>query len=60
MEDIEDRLSLSCRQLFRSAYRLSEWSVSQVAYIWGFINLGEFARVYRNRFGEFASQTLRR
>ncbi|ATN37248.1 AraC family transcriptional regulator (plasmid) [Rhizobium sp. ACO-34A] len=35
-------------------------SVSQVAYIWGFINLGEFARVYRNRFGELPSQTLRR
>lgn len=34
-------------------------TVSQVAYTWGFVNLGEFARVYRDRFGELPSQTLR-
>jgi AraC-like DNA-binding protein len=32
-------------------------SVSDVAYAWGFSNLGRFARAYRRRFGELPSAT---
>ncbi|MBB5538831.1 AraC family transcriptional regulator [Rhizobium giardinii] len=32
-------------------------TVSQVAYAWGYINLGEFARAYRARFAELPSET---
>lgn len=35
-------------------------TVSQVASLWGFMNLGEFARIYRERFGELPSRTLQR
>lgn len=35
-------------------------SVSEVAYRWGFTNLGRFALAYRERFGEAPSQTSRR
>lgn len=35
-------------------------TVSSVAYVWGYINLGEFARAYRARFGELPSETIRR
>lgn len=34
--------------------------VSDVAYRWGFGNLGRFARAYANRFGRRPSETLRR
>lgn len=34
-------------------------TVSDVAYQWGFVHLGRFARRYRERFGETPSQTLR-
>ncbi|MES5820236.1 AraC family transcriptional regulator [Streptomyces sp. RG80] len=34
-------------------------TVSDVAYRWGFVHLGRFARRYRERFGETPSQTLR-
>lgn len=33
-------------------------SVGEVAYRWGFVHLGRFARSYRERFGETPSQTL--
>lgn len=35
-------------------------SVSAIAAAWGYINMGEFARSYRLRFGERPSDTLRR
>lgn len=35
-------------------------SVADVAFKWGFIHLGRFAQVYRARFGELPSETLRR
>ena len=35
-------------------------TVTQVARYWGFVNLGRFARFYREYFGESPSQTLRR
>lgn len=35
-------------------------SVADVAYRWGFGNLGRFAQTYRDRFGESPSETLRR
>jgi AraC-like DNA-binding protein len=35
-------------------------SVTDIAYRWGFSNLGRFARAYRERFGEPPSETLRR
>lgn len=35
-------------------------SVSEVAYRWGFTNLGRFALAYRERFGSAPSQTSRR
>jgi transcriptional regulator GlxA family with amidase domain len=34
-------------------------SVASIASEWGYINLGEFARSYRQRFGELPSETLR-
>jgi AraC-like DNA-binding protein len=34
--------------------------VTDVAYRWGFTNLGRFAHAYRERFGEAPSETLRR
>ncbi|OQP87652.1 AraC family transcriptional regulator [Rhizobium rhizosphaerae] len=34
-------------------------TVSQIANDWGFIHLGEFARLYKDRFGELPSRTLR-
>lgn len=33
-------------------------TVSDIAYQWGFTNLGRFARAYRERFGELPSDTL--
>jgi AraC-like DNA-binding protein len=41
--------------------RADPWqvSVSEVAYRWGFTHLGRFAGVYRARYGEPPSQTLR-
>ena len=33
-------------------------SVADIAYHWGFTNLGRFARAYRDRFGEFPTATL--
>nr|WP_271587324.1 helix-turn-helix domain-containing protein [Bradyrhizobium sp. CCBAU 53415] len=45
------------RDLYGAAPRQS---VSGVAYAWGYINLGEFARAYRARFAERPSETLRR
>jgi AraC-like DNA-binding protein len=33
-------------------------NVSDIAYNWGFTNLGRLARAYRGRFGVFPSQTL--
>ncbi|MBY0259746.1 helix-turn-helix transcriptional regulator [Methylobacterium sp.] len=35
-------------------------TVSSLAYVWGYINLGEFAKAYYRRFGELPSETLRR
>lgn len=35
-------------------------SVTEIAYRWGFGNLGDFAARYRERFGEKPSETLRR
>ncbi|GGB39258.1 AraC family transcriptional regulator [Tistrella bauzanensis] len=35
-------------------------TVSAIANAWGYINLGEFARSYRGRFGELPSETLAR
>ena len=35
-------------------------TVSMVAYRWGYISLGEFAKAYKARFGERPSETLRR
>lgn len=35
-------------------------TVAWIASQWGYINMGEFARSYRNHFGELPSETLRR
>ena len=35
-------------------------SVADIAYSWGFNHLGRFAQMYRKRFGELPSQTIRR
>ena len=35
-------------------------TVADIAYHWGFTNLGRFARAYRDRFGEFPAATLDR
>lgn len=35
-------------------------TVSAVAFRWGYLSLGEFAGIYRKRFGELPSQTLQR
>jgi AraC-like DNA-binding protein len=35
-------------------------NVTDVAVKWGFVHLGRFARIYRRRFGELPSETLRR
>lgn len=35
-------------------------TVADVAYSWGFNHLGRFAQMYRKRFGELPSQTIRR
>lgn len=35
-------------------------TVSDIAYSWGFNHLGRFAQMYRKRFGELPSQTIRR
>ncbi|WP_300729856.1 AraC family transcriptional regulator [Pseudomonas sp.] len=35
-------------------------TVSAIAYRWGYLNLGEFAGIYRKRFSELPSQTLQR
>jgi hypothetical protein len=32
-------------------------SVADIAYHWGFTNLGRFARAYHDRFGEFPAAT---
>ena len=37
----------------------SDMTVSRAAYALGYVNLGEFARSYRARFGERPSETLR-
>lgn len=37
--------------------RAGTGTVSDIAYQWGFTNLGRFARAYRERFGEFPSDT---
>jgi|GEM_PF-3193753 AraC-like DNA-binding protein len=34
-------------------------SVTDVAFTWGFIELGRFSRMYRNHFGELPSETLK-
>jgi AraC family ethanolamine operon transcriptional activator len=36
----------------------SDCQVSEIAGLWGFWHMGEFARVYRSRFGELPSKTL--
>jgi AraC-like DNA-binding protein len=35
-------------------------TVCAIAFRWGYLNLGEFAGIYRKRFGELPSQTLQR
>jgi AraC-like DNA-binding protein len=35
-------------------------TVTEVAYSWGFGNLGDFSARYRARFGELPNETLRR
>ncbi len=35
-------------------------TVGELAGVWGYVNLGEFARVYRQRFGELPSHSLKR
>jgi AraC-like DNA-binding protein len=35
-------------------------SVADIAYYWGFTNLGLFARAYRDRYGEFPAETSKR
>jgi transcriptional regulator GlxA family with amidase domain len=35
-------------------------SVTDVAIKWGFVHLGRFAQMYRDRYGELPSETLRR
>ncbi len=35
-------------------------TITGIAYRWGFNNLGRFARLYKERFGELPSETLRR
>ncbi|SOC84682.1 AraC-type DNA-binding protein [Ensifer adhaerens] len=37
-----------------------EGRVAEIANVWGFINMGDFARIYNERFGEYPSQTLSR
>jgi transcriptional regulator GlxA family with amidase domain len=35
-------------------------TVSAIAFRWGYLNLGDFAGLYRKRFSELPSQTLQR
>jgi AraC-like DNA-binding protein len=35
-------------------------SVTDIAFKWGFVHMGRFAQIYRRRFGELPSATLRR
>lgn len=35
-------------------------TIAAIAFKWGFVNLGRFARDYRRRFGELPSETLRK
>jgi AraC-like DNA-binding protein len=37
-----------------------ELTVSQIAYAWGWVSLGIFAKAYKERFGELPSQTLKK
>jgi transcriptional regulator GlxA family with amidase domain len=53
----EVRLQRVHRQLRAAA--LETTTVTDVAHAWGFVHLGRFARLYRERFGESPSQTLR-
>ncbi|QLF93941.1 AraC family transcriptional regulator [Pseudomonas sp. ABC1] len=55
----EQRLQGVHRQLL-AAEPGSGVSVSSVAFQWGYLSLGEFARLYRQRFNELPSETLRR
>lgn len=41
----------------RQCLRAGEGTVSDIAYAWGFSNLGRFARAYHRRFGELPSAT---
>jgi len=43
----------------RQALRQARGSVTEIAYDYGFTELGRFARIYRQRFGETPSMTLR-
>ena len=38
----------------------SHVTVSEIAYAWGYVNLGRFAEVYRQRYGELPSATRQR
>lgn len=38
---------------------LSEQSVTDIAYKWGFTNLGRFARIYANKYGNTPSQAVK-
>jgi AraC-like DNA-binding protein len=53
----EVRLQRVHRQLRAAAPETT--TVTDVAHAWGFVHLGRFARLYRERFGESPSQTLR-
>lgn len=54
---LERRLERARLDLIANEGRLP---VSQIAYRWGFLHMGEFARRYRTRYGESPSQTGRR
>lgn len=62
----QEHLGLSPRKLLqqirldraREDLLAKNGSVSDIAYHWGYTNLGRFARAYHDRFGEFPSDTL--
>lgn len=57
---IRDRRLDQVRQTLMSAMPGDGVTVTDVAQRWGFTHLGNFSAVYRHRFGETPSQTLRR
>jgi transcriptional regulator GlxA family with amidase domain len=53
----EQRLQATRKALLEAD---QDQTVSQIAASFSYIHMGEFAKIYRNRFGELPSETLNR